>query len=242
MQIHVIKGMRRHVAFDDLAFFDKDAAAKKAAAKVDSIVMEANGEIHAYMQTPAGQKHPLEPIEGVDEGNWFEKIQDANRAFLICQLGRPAADAAALVAASHDEVAENTGYNVDIVSIDLEDEDKLPQRDLAAAVDSGLCKLEQLLYIHHNPEDAEEPEYEVETAKKFEDAFADARRLAEQATGKIAYEPATDEGPAGIIVDAISNLSCIDAAESFDKAESGYFTLKDGREFTFSVEERAKAD
>lgn len=53
---------------------------------------------------------------------------------------------------------------------------------------------------------------------------------------RIPYVPAGDEeGPAGIVCDAIVLLDCVERAECFDGAEAGYFVLADGREFQFAV-------
>lgn len=44
-------------------------------------------------------------------------------------------------------------------------------------------------------------------------------------------EMAEDEGPAGLVIDALQLLECVDRAETFDGATAGYFVLADGREF-----------
>lgn len=69
-----------------------------------------------------------------------------------------------------------------------------------------------------------------------------AAMIAARATGRefrIPYAPAEDEGPAGIIVDALAMLDCVERAECFDGATGGYFVQSDGREFRFTVDEPA---
>jgi hypothetical protein len=53
------------------------------------------------------------------------------------------------------------------------------------------------------------------------------------------YEPVHDEGPASIVADALVLLDCVEHAECFDQAWSGFFSLDDGREFTFSLHQSA---
>lgn len=45
------------------------------------------------------------------------------------------------------------------------------------------------------------------------------------------------EGPAGMVCDALNWLGCVEHAECFDKAEGGFFVVRDGREFGFGIYE-----
>ena len=48
---------------------------------------------------------------------------------------------------------------------------------------------------------------------------------------------ADDEGPAAFVIDALQLTTDVKHAETFDKAESGYFELQDGRQFRVIVEQ-----
>lgn len=235
MNLHLLNVELRNVRqMPQKAFAGKIDADKSAAVATCAIVNEANAEIEAWNQAPHAAKMPL--IANPTPKDWFEILEQAQIAMLICQHGMSAEGAVDFVkVACHQELVERCGYGVWLEPIVV---DEMPQSSLAQALDDGMSDLEGLLHIHHNGEDAEDPEYEEETAQKFRDAFEPAVRLCEAPFGTIAYEPANDEGPAGIIADALANLSCVITTECFDKAESGYFVLANGQEFDFSVSRR----
>lgn len=185
MDIYVLKGTGQVLSSNEPRAFASLAALDKAAAELtNAAVSEANSVILFHKQTRSRHSGILLKIAPATPQNWKTQFQAAQRALLLCKQSFTPDEVDTLVGNGNADILEPlAGAHITVETMTL---DEPPQPELVNAVQEGLAALEGLIYIHHNPEGAEEPEEAEEDAQSFRDAFARAEELIAQKPSHVA--------------------------------------------------------